>query len=100
MQNEARHPLGTIHIGANKGNVTRVEGMYHGANMAQVEEDQAGPVPSGDDEVGNDSGDEVDDSDENVVKAEIKRLFRVTKRDAQRMFTRVRRSFDQFFNRE
>ena len=100
LQNDARRPLGTIHIGANKGNVTRVEGLYNGANMAQVEEDHAGPAPGGDDEVGSDSSDEDDDSDENVVKAEIKRLFRVTKRDSQRMFTRVRRSFDQFFNRE
>ena len=74
--------------------------MYHGANMAQVEEDQAGPAAGGDDEAGNDLSDEEGDADENVVKAEIKRLFRVTKRDAQRMFARVQRSFDQFFNRE
>ena len=96
LQNEARRPLGTIHIGANKGNVTRVEGMYHGANMAQVEEDQAGPAPGGDDEAGNDLSDEDGDADENVVKAEIKRMFRVTKRDAQRMFHRVQRSFESF----
>ncbi len=99
LQNEARRPLGTIHIGANKGNVTRVEGMYNGANMAQVEEGHAGPAPAGD-EGGNASSDEDDDSDENVVKAEIKRLFRVTKRETQRMSERVRSSFDQFFNRE
>jgi hypothetical protein len=100
LQNEARRPLGTIHIGANKGNVVRVEGMYRGADMAQVQEDQAGPAAGDDNDRGNDSSEEDGDGDENVVKAEIKRMFHRTKRDAQRMFGRVRRSFDQFFNRE
>ena len=100
LQNEAHRPLGTVHIGANQGNVTRVEGMYRGAEMAQVEEDHVRPTPRGDDDLGNDVSEENDDGDENVVKAEIKRMFRRTKRDAQRMFERVRRSFDQFINRE
>lgn len=102
LQDDARHPLGTIYIGANKGNVTRVEGLYHGANMAQVEEDQVDQQGNNIDEqehADDQSGEDTDDGDENVVKAEIKRMFRRTKHDAQRLFQRVTRSFDQFFNR-
>src|SRR5260370_17686639 len=29
-------PVGTIHIGANRGNVTRTEGMFAGATMAAL----------------------------------------------------------------
>lgn len=100
LQDEVHRPLGTIHIGANKGNVTRVEGLYHGADMAQVEEDPVRQSRGEDEDLGTDLRDEGDDGDGNMVKAEIKRMFRRTKRDAERMFHRVRRSFDQFFNRE
>ena len=101
LEDERRQPVGTIHIGANKGNVTRVEGMFRGRNMTEVVQD-ASPrrgtqrAPSDEHE-----SDEVEgvDGDDNVVKAEIKRLFRRTKRDAQRLFERVRRSFDEFMNR-
>ncbi len=100
LQDHSRHPLGTIYIGANRGNVTRVEGLYRGADMAQVEQD---PVPSR----GNDEGmrsedvlpDEETDRDENIVKARIKQMFRRTKRDAEQMFQRVTRSFDRYFYR-
>ena len=34
-------PVGTIFIGANRGNVTRTEGMFSGATMQDVETDQA-----------------------------------------------------------
>ena len=86
-------PLGTIHIRASDGRVARVEGMYQGRNMEQVEEnrddvDNALPVE-----------DEAGDADENIVKRDIKRMFRRTTRDARRMFQRVRRSFVDFFNR-
>jgi hypothetical protein len=109
LQDSARRPLGTIHIAANRGNVTRVEGMYRGANMANVEQDpvkQHGrtdePIDNGRDEAdqgGNDGDIEESDGDENVVKTEIKRMFHRTKRDAERMFHRVSRSFDDFINR-
>jgi len=121
LQDDSRRPLGTIHINANRGNVTRVEGMYHGANMAHVEQDPVdrGRVAGGnverrtverrdvernnpEDEYadsGNDEGIEEGDEDENVVKAEIKRLFHRTKDDAERMFGRVRSSFKDFINR-
>nr|MBA2523667.1 hypothetical protein [Solirubrobacterales bacterium] len=115
VQNQSRAPLGTIHINADKGNVTRVEGMYHGADMAHVEQDPVENrrpdrverrIPEPDDQyTGEESGDvvssdEVDerDGDENIVKAQIKRMFRQTKRGAQQIFERARRNFDDFIS--
>ena len=94
-----RAPVGTIHISANRGNVTRVEGMYRGANMANVQQDPAG----GEETIVSDSyeDDEVyqPEEDENVVKVRIKQLFYRTKRDAQRLFLKARRPFDEFIAR-
>lgn len=86
-------PVGTIHIRASDGRVTRVEGLYQGRNMEQVEVNR--------DEVDNPPAveDENEDADENIVKRDIKRMFRRTTNDARRMFQRVRRSFVDFFNR-
>lgn len=118
LHDVARRPIGTIHIGANKGTVTRVEGLFRGTNMAQVQEDPVarpqretrrdehtvrdadlsednpgeGPYDDAEEE-------EEDEGDENVVKKELKRMFRRTKEDASRMFSRVRRSFDNYFYR-
>jgi len=86
LEDRSRKPLGTIHIKANDGRVTRVEGMYQGRNMEQVEDDRQ---PA-------DNRDADEDSEDNVVKRNIKRLFRKTKDDASRMFNRVRRSFADF----
>src|SRR5438874_9182964 len=36
-------PVGTIHIGANRGNVTRTEGMFAGASMADVQTEREVP---------------------------------------------------------
>lgn len=126
IQDNARRPLGTITINANRGNVTRVQGMFRGANMAHVEQDQpergrvaqrevqrrdARPrdVDRADDEAGtyededarggDEDGIDEGEEDENVVKAEIKRMFRRTKDEATRIFQRARRPFDDFFNR-
>jgi len=105
LQDEARRPHGTIHINANKGNVTRVEGMYRGANMADVQEDRGDPGSREESRSGNESDDgdiyEVDEDEEgeNALKRGIKQMFRRTKRDAENMFERVRRPFEDFFNR-
>ncbi len=88
LEDRSRKPLGTIHIRANDGRVTRVEGMYQGRNMEQVEDDSQ-PV----DDQNADSG---DDPEDNVVKRNIKRLFRKTKEDSTRIFNKVRRSFADF----
>ena len=100
---DARQPVGTVHIAANKGNVTRVDGMFRGTNDPQVVQ-RGQPQPRGDremvsvDDEGIDFVDE-DEENENFIKREIKLMFRRTKRDAQRMFERVRSSFDDFMER-
>jgi hypothetical protein len=86
-------PVGTIHIRASDGRVVRVEGMYQGRNLEQVEEnhDEADNAPPAEDE--------AEDADENIVKKDIKRMFRRTTNDARRIFQKVQRSFVDFFNR-
>jgi hypothetical protein len=91
LEDRSRKPLGTIHIKANDGRVTRVEGMYQGRNMDQVEDDR--------DQVDNRDVDSDEDPDDNIVKRRIKGLFRKTKEDARRVFLRARRSFVDFVNR-
>jgi hypothetical protein len=101
LSDRARQPVGTIHIRASDGRVNRVEGMYSGRNMEQVEVnhdeepnrndlDNADRPPTVEDE--------ERDGDENIVKRDIKRMFRRTTSDASRMFHRVRRSFVDFFS--
>ena len=91
LEDRSSRPLGTIHVRANSGSVTRVEGMYTGRNMTQVEEDR--------DRVESPETDEADDADENIVKRNLKRMFRRTKEDAHHIFQRVHRSFVDFFDR-
>jgi hypothetical protein len=94
-------PVGTIHVRASDGRVNRVEGMYSGRNMEQVEVNRE-PEPNRDDmsaDTPRTIEEEDTDADENIVKRDIKRMFRRTTRDAQRMFQRVRRSFVDFMNR-
>jgi hypothetical protein len=101
LADRSARPVGTIHIRASDGRVVRVEGMYQGRNMEQVEENpdvdapptvENGPGPD-------DQGVEDEDSDENLVFKDIKRAFRKTSRDANRIFHKVRRSFVDFLNR-
>ena len=94
LADHSNRPVGTIHIRASDGRVKRVEGMYSGRNMEQVEvnPDEVDKAPPPEDE-------ERTDGDENIVKRDIKRMFRRTTNDARRMFQRVRRSFVDFFNR-
>ena len=91
LEDRSRKPLGSIHIKANDGRITRVEGMYQGRNMDQVEDDR--------EQVDNQNADADEDPDDNIVKRRIKQLFRKTKEDARRVFVRVRRSFVDFVNR-
>lgn len=91
LEDRSRRPVGTIHIKANDGRVSRVEGMYQGRNMEQVEDER----DPGDDR----NADSDDDSEDNVVKRHIKELFRKTKEDARRIFVKARRSFVDFINR-
>jgi hypothetical protein len=91
LEDRSRRPLGTIHIRANDGRVTRVEGMYRGRNIEQFEDDTA---PADDPNV-----DPEDDPEDNIVKRNNTRLYRKTKEDARRIFVRVRRSFVDFVRR-
>src|SRR6478672_3832139 len=98
LADRSNRPVGTIHIRASDGRVNRVEGMYQGRNMEQVEEnpetaDNPPPVEN-DEQVQND-----DEDPENPVFKDVKRMFHRTTRDASRMFQKVRRSFVDFFNR-
>ncbi|HEY4283544.1 MAG TPA: hypothetical protein VGM62_10815 [Chthoniobacterales bacterium] len=81
-------PVGTIHIGANRGNVTRTEGMFAGATMEDVETDQ----------VTDHDGEEGRGIFSNT-KARIRQSFRHAQEEARGMFDRVRRSFVDFINR-
>jgi hypothetical protein len=101
LNDRGNRPVGTIHIRASDGRVKRVEGMYSGRNMEQVEENR--DIDKNRDELdpadNPPAEDEANDADENIVKRDIKRMFRRTTDDARRMFHRVRRSFVDFFNR-
>jgi len=84
LLSRSSRPIGTIHIGAMGGTVKRTEGMFEGATMEDVEND--------------------DDSDEDNgpfrdVKRRIKDTFHRTKDEARDMFDRVKRSFSDFINR-
>jgi hypothetical protein len=100
LADQSNRPVGTIHIRASDGRISRVEGMYQGRNMEQVEVNPDVDNPRVENERPNDDQ-AVDDenADENLVFKDVKRMFRRTTRDASRMFHRVRRSFVDFFNR-
>src|SRR3954466_3897474 len=97
LADRGNRPVGTIHIRASDGRVTRVEGMYQGRNMEQVEVNpdvaENAPPLENDEQVQNDN----ENSDENLVFKDVKRMFRRTTRDATRIFHKVRRSFVDFF---
>jgi hypothetical protein len=85
LLNRSSRPVGTIHIGANRGTVKRTEGMFAGATMEDVEndydEDEEGGVISN-------------------VERRIKNAFHRTQEEARGMFEKVKRSFSDFLNRE
>jgi hypothetical protein len=87
LLNRSSRPVGTIHIGAMRGTVKRTEGMFAGATMEDVENDN-----------------DTDDADEKNgpfrgVKRRIKDTFHRTQEEARDMFDRVKRSFSDFINR-
>src|SRR2546423_5203471 len=98
LADRSNRPVGTIHLRASDGRITRVEGMYQGRNMEQVEvnpEADNPPSAENNEQVQN----EDENPDEDLAIKDIKRMFKRTTRDAKRMFQRVRRSFVDFFNR-
>ena len=85
LVNKSSRPVGTIYVGANRGTVTRTEGMFAGASMDEVETD---------------SEEENEGGILSTTKARVKHAFHRTQEEARGMFERVRRSFSDFINRE
>jgi len=88
LQNKSSRPVGTICIGADRGNVTRTEGMFAGANMSDVETER-------------DAEQEPDEEHApfHGVRTRIRESFRHAQDEARDTFERVRRSFVDFINR-
>jgi hypothetical protein len=90
LQTRSRRPVGTIYIGANHGTVTRTEGLFAGTNMEDVETDR-------------DAHREDEDNGRGVIneyKARIRRTFLHVQDETRDMFDRVKRSFNDFINRD
>jgi hypothetical protein len=85
LQNQQRRPVGTIYIGANKGTVTRTEGMFAGAPMDAVVEDHR----EGDVEDEEHSGD-------NPIMRSVRHMFYNAREQATETFKRVRHNFADF----
>lgn len=86
LENKSR-PVGTIYIGANRGSVTRTEGMFAGATMEDVETDQDREKPDGRGIL-------------DKTKSTISHSFWVAQHEAKEMFERTKRSFSDFINRD
>ena len=94
-------PVGTIHIGANRGNVTRTEGMFAGATMADVQTERGVP-PERRHEEGKEEGSEEGDNEHGPlygVRQRMRGYFDRAQDEAGGMFDRVKRSFSDFMNR-
>jgi len=83
LQSEKGRPVGTIYIGANKGNVTRTEGMFAGAQMEDVVDER----------------DQNRDQNDGTIRGRIRGMFQRAQDEARGMFDRTRRSFVDFINR-
>lgn len=89
LENQSARPVGTIYIGANRGNVTRTAGMFAGASMQEVETDRDAERDT------EDGGGII-----STTKVRIKRAFRRAQDEARDMFEKVHRSFQDFINRD
>jgi hypothetical protein len=98
-------PVGTIHIGANRGNVTRTEGMFAGATMQDVQTDREVAREESRERRHREGNEEVGDEDNEEhgplygVRQRLHPYFERAQDEANGMFDRVRRSFTDFINR-
>ena len=96
-------PVGTIHIGANHGNVTRTEGMFAGATMQDVATEQRVYRERPRREEGAEqASDEDEDNDHGPlygVRQRMRGYFDRAQDEAGGMFDRVKRSFSDFIKR-
>ena len=95
-------PVGTIHIGANRGNITRTEGLFAGTNMNDVATEET----ISHERRGHGEGEEEVSDDENEqhgplygVRQRMRGYFHRAQDEASGMFDRVRRSFTDYINR-
>src|SRR5436853_3648040 len=85
LQNQQRRPVGTIYIGANRGTVTRTEGMFAGAPMdAGVEDHREGDV------------EDEEHSGDNPIMRSVRHMFYNAREQATETFKRVRHNFADF----
>jgi hypothetical protein len=95
-------PVGTIHIGANRGTVTRTEGMFAGATMEDVQTERVVSRERRHDErqeeVSGDEGDE-EHGPFHGVRQRLRPYFQRAQDEANGMFDRVRRSFSDYISR-
>ena len=85
LQNQNRRPVGTIYIGANRGTVTRTEGMFAGAPMdAVVEDHREGAV------------EDEEHSGDNPITRSVRQMFYRARDQASETFKRVRHNFADF----
>jgi hypothetical protein len=96
-------PVGTIHIGANRGTVTRTEGMFAGATMNDVATEERVYRQHPHEENGEQVTDEEGGDDEHGplygVRQKMRGYFHRAQDEASDMFQRVRQSFTDFINR-
>ena len=94
-------PVGTIHIGANRGNVTRTEGMFAGATMQDVQTERE--VVTRERGQPDENADQDEENDEHGplygVRQRLRGTFQRAQDEASGMFDRVKRSFSDFNNR-
>ena len=83
--------VGRIFIGANHGTVTRTEGLFAGGDQVAMADDQSA------DPIRGNADDNDDDGDHNPVKVKIKQTFHQVGEDVKRTFSKVRRSFIDFW---
>ena len=96
LTNKSSRPVGTIYIGANRGNVTRTEGMFAGATMADVQTEREVP---GDVRSENEGEDNEEHGPLYGVRQRMRGYFQRAQDEASGMFGRVRRSFSDYINR-
>jgi hypothetical protein len=90
-------PVGTVHIGANRGTVTRTEGMFAGATMEDVQTEREVRREVRDENVNNEDGEEHGPL--YGVRKRMRGYFEHAQDEASGMFDRVRRSFSDYINR-
>lgn len=96
-------PVGTVHIGANRGNVTRTEGMFAGTTMQDVATDQRvsreRPRREENEEQASNEDEDNDHGPLYGVRQRLRPYFERAQDEAAGMFDRVKRSFTDFINR-